>query len=91
MEIVNGYLCMNSCDAKKARAGQNPHQQTNEIQKQLNQPLDNPASAGFGPAATFGGSLRAPTDSGPVTAGSSSQTVALTQGPAASSGIDIIA
>jgi hypothetical protein len=27
--VVNGYLCMNGCDAAKARTGQNPHPSTN--------------------------------------------------------------
>ncbi len=91
MEIVNGYLCMNSCQAKEARAGQNPHQQTDQIQKQLKQPTDSPASAGFGPAPTVGGSLQAPTGNGPATAGGSPQATLAAQGPAASSGIDIVA
>jgi len=25
ISVVNGYLCMNGCDAAKARTGQNPH------------------------------------------------------------------
>jgi hypothetical protein len=28
MTVVNGYLCMNGCDAAKARTGQNPHAST---------------------------------------------------------------
>jgi hypothetical protein len=35
MQIVNGYICMNCCDVDKARLGQDPHQQANQIQKQL--------------------------------------------------------
>jgi hypothetical protein len=28
ISVVNGYLCMNSCDAATARTGQNPHPST---------------------------------------------------------------
>ena len=28
ISVVNGYLCMNSCDAAKARTGQGPHAST---------------------------------------------------------------
>ncbi len=54
MQIVNGYICMNCCDVDKARLGQDPHQQTNQIQKQLKQLLDKPASARHDP----GGDVR---------------------------------
>ena len=59
MQIVNGYICMNCCDVDKARLGQDPHQQANQIQKQLKDLFDSPASAKAGPAVTFGGSLQA--------------------------------
>ena len=62
MQIVNGYICMNCCDVDKARLGQDPHQQTNQIQKQLKDLFDSPASAKAGPAVTFGGSLQANRD-----------------------------
>jgi hypothetical protein len=32
ISVVNGYLCMNSCDAAKARTGQNPHTSTTSAQ-----------------------------------------------------------
>ena len=50
MQIVNGYICMNCCDVDKARSGQDPHQQTNRIQKQLKLLIDPLASARLGPA-----------------------------------------
>jgi hypothetical protein len=59
MEIVNGYICMNCCDVDKARLGQDPHQSTNQLQKQIEQHLGKLAAGNFGPAVTFGGSLQA--------------------------------
>lgn len=59
MVIVNGYLCMNCCDIDKARLGQDPHQSTNQIQKQLERRIDKFSQGNFGPAITFGGSLSA--------------------------------
>lgn len=32
ISVVNGYLCMNSCDAAKARTGQDPHASTTTSQ-----------------------------------------------------------
>jgi hypothetical protein len=58
MEIVNGYLCMNCCDVDKARLGQDPHQQTDQLQKQLKKHLDKLAAGNFGPSVTLGGSLQ---------------------------------
>jgi hypothetical protein len=68
MVIVNGYICMNCCDIDKARLGQDPHQSTDQLQKQLDRHLDKLALGNFGPAVTFGGSLQAATsDNGPDT------------------------
>lgn len=73
MQVVNGYICMNCCDVDKARLGQDPHQQTNQIQKQLKQLLDPPSSARLGgPAVTFGGSLQAPADGSAAASGQAS-------------------
>jgi hypothetical protein len=58
MEIVNGFVCMNCCDVDKARLGQDPHQSTDQMQKQIDRHLDNLAPSGFGPAVTFGGTLQ---------------------------------
>ena len=58
MQIVNGYICMNCCDVDKARLGEDPHQQANQIQKQLKGLFDNPASASAEPAVTFGDRCR---------------------------------
>jgi hypothetical protein len=102
MQIVNGYICMNCCDVDKARLGQDPHQQTNQIQKQLKQlidPLqkqlkrlvDPSASARLGPAVTFGGSLQASAEGNAATAVGSSQTTAAASGPGVSNGVNVLA
>jgi len=57
VQIVNGYLCMNCCDIDKAREGKDPHQATDQIQKQIDQQLQPLAPRNFGPDAIFGGSL----------------------------------
>ena len=59
MQIVNGFVCMNCCDIDKARLGQDPHQSTDQVQKQIDRHLDNLAPSSFGLAVTFGGTLQA--------------------------------
>ena len=56
ISVVNGYLCMNSCDAAKARTGQNPHASTTTGQSNSsssNQTSDTANAA----AVVFGGIL----------------------------------
>ena len=57
MQIVNGFVCMNCCDIDKAREGQDPHQTTDQIQKQIDQRLHPLAPRNFGPDAILGGAL----------------------------------
>jgi len=52
ISIVNGYLCNNSCDAAKARAGQDPHPRS-----ETNQTPNAKPDAAQTPAVVFGGSL----------------------------------
>jgi hypothetical protein len=91
MQIVNGYICMNCCDVDKARLGQDPHQQTNQIQKQLKQLLDKPASARHDPAVTFGGSLQQSANGNAATAVGSSQTNPTASGQGSSSAVNVLA
>jgi hypothetical protein len=91
MQIVNGYICMNCCDIDKARLGQDPHQQTNQIQKQLKKLFDSPASAGGGPAVTFGGSLQATASGDSAASGGSAEKTQPASGPTASSRVDVLA
>src|ERR1700686_4252023 len=91
MQIVNGYICMNCCDVDKARSGQDPHQQTDQIQKQRKQIIDPPASPRLGPAVTFGGSLQAPADRNAAIAASSSPTTSAVSGQGSSSSVNVLA
>ena len=91
MQIVNGYICMNCCDVDKARLGQDPHQQTNQIQKQLKDLFDKSAPDRRGPAVTFGGSLQTPADSNAAAAIASSQTNPAANGQGSSPTVDVLA
>jgi hypothetical protein len=89
IEIVNGYICMNCCDVDKARMNEDPHQSTNQIQKELDRHLDKLAPANFGPAVTLGGSLA--TANGSATDPASSPQVSQNaNGPAALSGVNLL-
>ncbi len=91
MQIVNGYICMNCCDVDKARLGQDPHQQTNQIQKQIKALFDSPASVGAGPAVTFGGSLQATASGSETVSGRPQEQPWSVGGPAASWRVDALA
>ena len=91
MQIVNGYICMNCCDVDKARLGQDPHQQANQLQKQLDELFDSPASAGAGPAVTFGGSMQAAASDDTAAAGGSLARPPGASSPAVSSRVDLLA
>ena len=51
--IVNGYFCANSCDAAKAKKGEDPHPSTD----QGNVDGSNNSSRADNPAVVFGGLL----------------------------------
>lgn len=50
--IVNGYMCTSSCDAAKARTGQDPHPQDPS-----NPTAKTQSGSQQSPAVTYGGSL----------------------------------
>ena len=93
MQIVNGFVCMNCCDIDKARLGQDPHQSTDQVQKQIDRYLGNRAPSGFGPAVTFGGTLQA-TATGPsgdaTTAAGAPQSSQTGNASAASATVDLV-
>jgi hypothetical protein len=54
ISIVNGYFCANSCDASKAKKGEDPHPSTDPGTVDGN---DRNSSRAGNPAVVFGGSL----------------------------------
>lgn len=59
--VVNGYVCMSSCEAAKARHGQDPHTQPGQLPN-----ADSKKSSGLDnqPAVIFGGALKASANAG---------------------------
>jgi hypothetical protein len=59
ISIVNGYVCFNSCDVKRAETGRNPHDNPGQLD---NDPRANShqsdGTPGTRPAVTFGGALK---------------------------------
>ena len=53
--VVNGYLCMNGCDAAKARTGQNPHPVIDAQRRIAGD--NNQTNGGYGAAVVYGGVL----------------------------------
>jgi hypothetical protein len=90
IEIVNGYICMNCCDVDKARMNEDPHQSTNQIQKELDRHLDKLAPANFGPAVTLGGSLQATATGGAADLAGTSQASQNVNGPVALSDVNLL-
>ena len=54
VSVVNGYLCFSSCDAAKAKAGQDPHPDQHAGR---HRGTEGAANIARGPAVLFGGSL----------------------------------
>ena len=52
ISIVNGYVCMSSCDVAKAKKGQDPHPSTHATESDGRDRADD-----RGPAVLFGGVL----------------------------------
>jgi hypothetical protein len=58
ISVVNGYICMNGCDAAKARTGQNPHPATSAQSGGGSNGQTNGANSNNnGNAVVYGGSL----------------------------------
>jgi hypothetical protein len=70
--IVNGYLCTSSCDAAKARTGQDPHPQS------LTNPNGKPdgTNSTQSPAVTYGGALTGKNAVAPTSASSQANATA---------------
>jgi hypothetical protein len=54
VSVVNGYFCANSCDAAKAKKGEDPHPSTDPGSVDGN---DRSSARADDPAVVFGGSL----------------------------------
>ena len=67
--VVNGYLCMNGCDAAKARTGQDPHPQT-DAQRQSARDNNQASGNSFGAAVVYGGVLASINASGSASSSS---------------------
>jgi hypothetical protein len=76
ISIVNGYVCFNSCDVKRAETGKNPHdnpgQLDNDPRANDHKPVGSP---GDQPAVTFGGALKDLVTANAVTAAGASTAV----------------
>jgi hypothetical protein len=57
ISIVNGYICMNGCEAAKARTGQNPHPPTNSQSGSGGSSQANSANGNSTNAVIYGGVL----------------------------------
>jgi hypothetical protein len=90
MQIVNGYICMNCCDVDKARMNEDPHQLTNQIQKELDKHLDILSPTNFGPGVVLGGSLQAITTGNAADPAGTSQTSQNETGPVVLSGVNFL-
>jgi hypothetical protein len=55
--VVNGYLCMNGCDAAKARTGQDPHPATDAQRRIASDNNQSNGSNAYGAAVVYGGAL----------------------------------
>jgi hypothetical protein len=73
--IVNGYLCTSSCDAAKARTGQDPHPRS-----EINQTPNSRPAATESAAVTYGGALTGQNAVAPT--GTAAPTGATSKGPA---------
>jgi hypothetical protein len=76
ISIVNGYVCFNSCDARRAETGKNPHdnpgQLDNDPRANSHKPAGTPDDQ---PAVTFGGALKDLMTANAVTATSAATAV----------------
>jgi hypothetical protein len=76
VSIVNGYVCFNSCDVKRAETGRNPHDNPGQLDNDPRANSHKPVGAtGDQPAVTFGGALKDLMTASAVTASSASTAV----------------
>jgi hypothetical protein len=84
ISVVNGYLCMNSCDAAKARTGQNPRASTNGSSSGTDNQSSNTGTNAAG--VVYGGALAGFNGRNSATASTSANA-----GTPAASSVDVLA
>jgi hypothetical protein len=72
ISIVNGYVCFNGCDVKRAETGRNPHDNPGQLDNDPRANSHKPVGATDQPAVTFGGALKDLMTASAVTASSAS-------------------
>jgi hypothetical protein len=87
VSVVNGYFCANSCDAAKAKKGEDPHPSTDPGSADGN----NKSSRGDNPSVVFGGSLSNTLQAYAVTATSAAHADDPAAAPRTGLAIDILA
>jgi len=87
VSVVNGYFCANSCDAAKAKKGEDPHPSTDPGSVDGS----NNSSRADSPAVVFGGSLSNTLQSYAVTAASAAHPGDPAAAPRTGLAIDILA
>jgi hypothetical protein len=76
ISIVNGYVCFNGCDVKRAETGRNPHDNPGQLDNDPRANSHKPVGATDNQAAvTFGGALKDLMTANAVTASSAATAV----------------
>jgi hypothetical protein len=76
ISIVNGYVCFNGCDVKRAETGRNPHDNPGQLDNDPRANSHKPVGATDNqPAVTFGGALKDLMTANAVTAASAATAV----------------
>jgi hypothetical protein len=75
ISIVNGYVCFNGCDVKRAETGRNPHDNPGQLDNDPRANSHKPVGAPDDQAVTFGGALKDLMTANAVTASDASTVV----------------
>jgi hypothetical protein len=58
ISIVNGYVCFNGCDVKRAETGRNPHDNPGQLDNDPRANSHKPVGSSDDQAVSFGGALK---------------------------------
>jgi len=75
ISIVNGYVCFNGCDVKRAETGKNPHDNPGQLDNDPRANSHKPVGTPDDQAVAFGGALKDPMNANAVTATGASTAV----------------